>query len=363
MKIFITYASAGAGHQRASEAIYNYLRLNNKNSELKLIDALQKSNILFRNTYSLGYAFIVSYAPWLWTAGFRITHIKLWRIVIKGVRFVVNRLNTKNFAKFLSKENPDIIISTHFLPSEVSAYLKRTKRINSKLITVITDFGIHPFWLSEGTDIYVVASNFSKRQLVSRGIEENKIKEFGIPIDLKFSEKYEKAALYNKFGLRQDKFTALITTGSFSIGPIEKIVGLLYKDVQLLVVCAHNKRLYKNLKDKNYPGVSVFGFVDNVQELMAISDIIITKPGGLTISESLAMDLAPIFVTAIPGQETENIKVLAYNGIGIYVRNINALKNIVLDLKENPYKLKIIKDNIRKLKKPHATEELCHALC
>jgi processive 1,2-diacylglycerol beta-glucosyltransferase len=363
MKIFIIYASAGAGHQRASEAIYNYLRLNNENLELKLIDVLKKSNILFRNTYSLGYAFIVSYAPWLWTAGFYITYIKLWHIVIKGVRFVVNRLNTKNFAKFLSKENPDIIISTHFLPSEVSAYLKRTKKINSKLITVITDFGIHPFWLSEGTNIYVAASNFSKRQLVLRGIEENKIKEFGIPIDIKFSKKYGKLDLYKKFNLDQNKFTALITTGSFSIGPIEKIVDLLYKEIQILVVCAHNIKLYKRLKSKNYPNVSVFRFIDNIQELMAISDIIITKPGGLTISESLAMDLAPIFVTAIPGQETENIKVLAHNGIGIYARDTHALKNIILDLKENPHKLNIIKENIAKLKKPYATEELCRALC
>jgi processive 1,2-diacylglycerol beta-glucosyltransferase len=176
-------------------------------------------------------------------------------------------------------------------------------------------------------------------------------------------EKYEKAALYSKLGLRQDKFTALITTGSFSIGPIEKIIDLLYKDVQLLVVCAHNKRLYKNLKDKNYPGVSVFGFVDNVQELMAISDIIITKPGGLTISESLAMNLTPIFITAIPGQETENIKVLRSSGIGIYERNASKIKDIILDFKDHPDKLHSIKENIKKLKKPHATEELCHALC
>ena len=363
VKIFITYASCGTGHRRAAEAIDNYLRSYNKNLELRLIDVLKKSSILFRNIYPYGYALIVNYAPWLWIAGFWITYTRLLRPIIRCFRFIINRLNTKSFAKFIIKENPDIIISTHFLTSEVSTHLKRTQKINSKIITVITDFGIHPFWITEATDMYVVASDFTKKQLVLEGIKENRIKEFGIPIDIKFSKQYERDALCRKLGLQQDKFTVLITSGSFSIGPIEKIVDLLYKDIQLLVVCAHNKSLYKRLNNKNYPNARVFGFIDNIQELMAISDIIVTKPGGLTISESLAMELLPVFIAVIPGQETENIKFLAASGIGIYVRNINTLRDTILDFKGNPYKLGKIKENIGKVKKPLATQELCRAIC
>lgn len=363
MKVFVVYASAGAGHFKAAEAIYSYLRQNYKNIELKLTDVLQKSNILFRSIYTYGYALIVNYLRPLWAIGFWLTYTKFLRLPIKGGRFIINRINTENFAKFLVQENPDFIISTHFLSSEVSSYLKRTQKINSKIITVITDFGIHPFWLSDGTDIYIVASDLTRQQLIREGIDENRVKDWGIPVDLKFLKKYEEDILCSKFNLDKDKFTILIATGSFGIGPIEEIVDLLYKDVQILAVCAKNRRLYKRLKNKNYPNVRVFGLVDNIEELMAVSDIIITKPGGLTISECLAMDLSPIFISAIPGQETENLKILAHYGMSIYPANIAEIKNIGIDFKEHPDKLKKIKERISKIKKPTATRELCDAVC
>ena len=364
MKIIIAYASAGSGHYKAAEAIYSYFNAHKQNNiELKLIDVLEKSNILFKNIYSYGYVFIVSYATWLWAVAFKTTHVKSLRTIIKWLRFIINRINTKNFSQVLIRENPDCIISTHFLPSEIAAYLKLKRKINSKIATVITDFGMHPFWLLEGADMYIVASNYTKEKLVAEGIEEEVIKVFGIPVDSKFLRAYEKDSLCEKFGVQKDKFTVLITTGSFGIGPIEKIVDLLYRQTQILVVCAQNRRLYRKLRSKKYPGVLVFGFINNLQELMAISDIIITKPGGLTISESLAMELLPIFITAIPGQETENIKILAQDEMGIYVRNLDSLKDIILDFKAHPDKLKKIKEKIKEIKKPFATEKLYHALC
>lgn len=363
MKVFVVYASAGAGHFKAAEAIYSYLRQNYKNVELRLADVLEKSNILFRNIYTYGYALIVNYLRPLWAIGFWLTYIKFLRLPVRGLRFIINRVNTRNFARFLVQENPDFIISTHFLSSEISGYLKRTHKINSKIITTITDFGIHPFWLSDGTDIYIAASELTKQQLIREGINADRVKDWGIPVDLKFLKKYEKNVLCNKFNLDKDKFTVLIATGSFGIGPIEEMVDLLYKDVQILAVCAKNRGLYKRLKNKNYPDVRVFGLVDNIEELMAVSDIIITKPGGLTISECLAMDLPPVFISAIPGQETGNLRILADYGIGIYPANIAEIKNIVIDFKEHPDKLKKIKERISKIKKPTATRELCDAVC
>jgi processive 1,2-diacylglycerol beta-glucosyltransferase len=363
MKILVTYASAGTGHFKAAEAIYSYLRFQDEDIQLKLIDVLQKSNILFRNIYTHGYAFSVSNLRPLWALGFWITYIKLFQIIIKLLRFIINRLNTRNFATFLIKEQPDFIISTHFLPSEISSYLKRKQKINSKLVTVITDFGIHPFWLADGTDIYIVATDITKQQLILEGVREDRIKALGIPTEPKFLERYNKNALFEKFRLDKDKFTVLITTGSFGIGPIEEIVDLLYKDVQILVVCAHNRRLYKILKNKNYLNLKVFGYIDNIQELMAISDIIITKPGGLTISESLVMNLLPVFICAIPGQETQNLKILAHYGIGMYPSDTAAIRRIVIDYKEHPDKIRSIKENIAKIKRPNASREIWNAVC
>ena len=117
-------------------------------------------------------------------------------------------------------------------------------------------------------------------------------------------------------GLQEDIFTVLIATGSFGIGPIETIIDAL-KEFQVIVICGHNKGLYRKLSAKHHKLVHVFGLVDNMHELMAVSDAMVTKPGGLSIAEALVSQLPLIFFNAIPGQETGNIKVLKTYGIGI----------------------------------------------
>jgi len=362
MKIIILYASAGGGHLKAAEAIYNYFKGQDKDLELKLVDALQKANPLFKNTYLAWYYFTVNHAIFLWTLSYKLTDAPMLRTVVRWIRFMVNRLNLGCLASFLINEAPDVIISAHFLPAEVSAYLKRKGKINSRLITVITDFGLHYFWIAQGTDIYGVASDFTRRQLLREGVGDNKIKVSGIPIDAKFLKLENKEILRDRLNIDRSKFTVLIIMGSFGMGPVEKIAGLLYKEAQILVVCASNKKLYRRLQRKFSGNIKVFGFVDNVEELMGASDIIITKPGGLTISEALSKELMPIFIWPIPGQETANARILEGYGIGRSVKNILDLKETVLYYKENPQDLEKAKISIRKIKKPNAAEELYYAI-
>lgn len=363
MKIIVVHASAGAGHSKAAEAVYNYLKKHRSEVKADIIDVLEKSNFFFRFSYRWDYSFLIKQAPLLWGLGFWVTYSKPLRALTRFIASFLNRLNTRRFADFLIRENPDCIISTHFLPSEICAYLKINRKIKSKVVTVITDFGVHPFWISSGTDLYIVASEFSKQQLIDEGVSESIIKAFGIPVDSKFLSEFNKDELLAKFNLSQHKFTILIVTGSFGTGPIEEIAAALYREAQIMVVCANNKRLFRDLSRKNYPGVRVFGFVDNIQELMAVADVIITKPGGLGISETLAMDLFPIFIAAIPGQETENIKVLAKYGLGINAPNLGSVKEAILDFRNHPEKLSGIKERVRKVKKPFAVRDICDAVC
>jgi processive 1,2-diacylglycerol beta-glucosyltransferase len=363
MKILIVYASAGAGHFKAAEAIYNYLRDNYKGIEAKLIDVLNETNVFFRFNYSWGYTHLIKYTPFLWHWAFWITYNKTLRFLTRPLASWVDRVNTVGFAKNLILENPDYIISTHFLPPEIAAHLKNEKKIRSKLITVITDFQVHPFWINQGTDTYVVASSFTKKILISEGIKETMIWDFGIPIDDKFTKDYRKEELCNRSCTDSKKFTILVVTGSSGIGPIKDIVDLLHENMQILVVCAGNKSLFKKLNELNYENVKVFGFVNNMQELMAISDVIVTKPGGLSIAELLATELVPVFISAIPGQETGNIEALKSYGIGYEIKDIREIKRVLLDYKEHPEKLRELKDKIKKIKKPNATQELCNAIC
>jgi processive 1,2-diacylglycerol beta-glucosyltransferase len=363
MKILIAYASAGSGHFKAAQALYDYIKEECPQISLRLTDVLEKANPLFRFFYSRGYSFLVRHLILLWRLFFWLTNFKGLRPVTRLAGCIFNRLNTQGFVRFLIQDNPDFIISTHFLPAELSANLKRAKKIKSRLVTIITDFGVHPFWISDATDIYVVACEFTKRQLLLEGVAENRIKGLGIPIEEKFLKQYDRKYLSNKLNIDGNKFTVLIMTGSFGLGPLEEIVNALYRDVQILVVCANNKKLYARLTYRNLTDVKVFGLVDNVQELMAVSDIIITKPGGLSISEVLNMELAPVFISSIPGQEECNARILKGYGIGLIPESIKDIKNIVLDLKNHQYKLKNIRDNIKRIKKPDALREICNVVC
>ncbi|MFA5356525.1 MAG: glycosyltransferase [Candidatus Omnitrophota bacterium] len=363
MKIIILYASCGAGHRRAAEAAYGYIKEKYPAFDLQLIDALQKTSPLFSNIYSYGYLFLVNYGRWLWYFLFKLTSFKYIKTLLNIPFILISRISSGKLRRLLTDENPEVIISTHFLPSDIAGRLKMSGRISSKVINVVTDFGVHPLWICKGTDIYVAASAPSREQLIMRGVAADKIRDYGIPIDTKFSREYDRGQLNRKLGLEQGRFTVLIATGSFGIGRIEEITGLLYKDTQVLVVAARNKRLYSRLKEKGYTGVKVYGFAENMHELMAASDIIITKPGGMTIAESLSMGLVPIFITAVPGQETENARILSENSIGLTISRPSLVRDAVIGFKDDPARMEKMRSRINEMRRPFAAKELCGVIC
>lgn len=358
MKIIVTYASSGAGHLRAAEAVYHYIKENFPQDEIKLVDVLEKSGILFRVSYLFGYSFLIRRAHWFWHLVFSVTEFRALRIFTRPIARIFNVLNTLEFRRFLIRENPDCIVSSHFLPSEIAASLKRAQKIKSKLVTIVTDYVIHPFWICPGTDTYIVGLAATKEQLVKGAVEAWRIKDLGIPVHPKFLRAYDKEGLLRKFGLNRDQLIVLIITGSFGIGPIDDIVDSLYHSLQVIVVCANNKKLYQALKMRDYPGALIFGFVDNMQELMVVSDLVVTKPGGSSIAEILNMGLPAVFISAIPGQETGNAKILQEYGIGLRPKDIREVKEVVLDLRDHPDKLEKMRQDIIRLKKHNTLKEI-----
>jgi processive 1,2-diacylglycerol beta-glucosyltransferase len=362
MKVLIIHASAGAGHRRAAEAVYNYLKESSPDLDLVLLDALDKTNALFKFDYTKGYSFLIKYATTLWHWAFWSTDFKFLRSISRRVAQIINGINAQRLIRYFIQENPEVIISTHFLPSELAATLKKKDKITSKLITIITDYGVHPFWICPGTDLYVVASDFTRDRLVMEGVGVEKISVLGLPFDPKFLQHFDRRILCHKMGIDHKKFTVLLMTGSFGLGPLEEIVECLHKDCQVLVVCAGNKKLYARLLKRNLENVKVFGFISNTEELMAAAQVIITKPGGATITEVLIMELPVVFISAIPGQEIANVEALAGYGIGVSPKNIQEIKSIVLDLKNNPQRIEELRRKIREIQKPFACKELASVI-
>lgn len=350
MKVFILYASAGAGHRKAAEAIYNYLKNTRLDLHLRLIDILDYSNPGFKFLCSSGYIFLIKRLPWLWYLLYRSSSF----FYDNKVRIFSECLNCFGFFSLLRKENPDIIISTHFFTSSVVTIGKKQGWLKSKLITIVTDYVLHPFWIGEGVDTYIVSSDIVKEELVKKGVADNKIKTYGIPVDYKFYLPSDRNVLADKLKVAPSDFTALIITGTIGIGPIEDMVRHLASEAQLLVVCGSNEKLYDRLNKLNLKSVKLYHLIDNVCELMSVSDIVLTKAGGLTITESLIKRLPMIFFSSIPGLETANADIVCRYGCGFKANTVQKIRDIMLYLKNNPSGYLQVQENLESLRKPES---------
>jgi len=356
MKVLVIHASAGAGHRVAAEAIFQGLQ-QEKGISAVLADGLDYTSPFFKWVYQQTYTFLISYIPWVWGWFFGLADIRILLPVIKFLRRMVNGLNASKLEEFLKRERFDYIIATHFFPIEVASQVKGKGEIASKIICVITDYDAHSIWLAPGVDRYCGACDFTKSRLMSLGVDASRIVMTGIPIFSQFIKKEQKFEIRKKLGIRQEAFTVLIATGSFGIGPIEDVVSSL-KDVQCLVVCGKNKSLFERLRPKEGELLHIYGLVNNMHELMSAADCLITKPGGLSITEALAKNLPLIFFHSIPGQESNNIKVLKTYGIGIGLCPIPQMVKEIEKWRLSPdlYQLEI--QRIELFKRPHAVSDI-----
>jgi len=356
MKILVIHATAGAGHKKAAEAIYHGLQARG-GADVRLLDALDYTNPFFKKTYPWFYSLIVTRLPWAWGFLFALLDIPWMQPLVRVIRRLYNGFNAQALQRFMIQEKFDCIITTQFLSAEVSAYLKRKGQIKSKIICVVTDFDVHRIWVNEGIDVYTGACEYTKDKLIALGVPTEKVFSTGIPTDAKFSNKPDVTALKKKLGIQDGILTILIATGSFGMGPIEEIMKLL-KDYQLLIVCGHNKELYERLKPMAPAHTHVLGLVDNMDELMSVADIMVTKPGGLSIAEALVKKLPMIFFSAIPGQETNNIKVLSSYEVCHGQSTLPQIAETVREYNSNPKDLEALRGRLSELSKPNAVSDI-----
>lgn len=358
MKIFIIHASAGSGHQKIAEAIgEDVISLYGKDNA-RIIDVLDFTPSVFKFFYSIGYIFLISKIKWLWSILFFLADTKYLRLLNYNLRCFNDKIFCKRFLDFIRKEQPDVIISTHFLVNELVSYLKGKNQIKTKLLSIVTDFGVHNFWLAENVDKYIASSFRTREILISKKVDKEKIKVLGIPVRKQFQRQLDKKAAREKLGINTDAFTVLILTGGIGMGPIYDIVKLLIKEVNVIVICGHNQKLYMQLKQLNAPGLVVLGWVDYVEEAMAACDMAITKPGGSTISECLIMDLPMIFFAIIPGQEMQNAQIISENGLGFILKRPKQIEEKILYLKNNPSAVDEIKNNIKSFRMPDSNRNI-----
>ena len=364
-KILIVYATAGIGHKKASIAVKKaYDEMNLPGVEVTLIDALDYTNNFFKWSYLQAYLLMVNKLPTFWGLSYYLTDMPFVDLFVSYIRRINNWANSKKLVNYILDTKPDVIISTHFFASEVIADLKQKSLVLSKLVTVVTDYKIHAWWVAEGTDAYVVASEDTRRDLEGRKVDPSRIKVMGIPIEPVFSKVLDRPKIFKETGLRDDLFTILVIGGGFGVGPIEgivKVISQIPRELQTVVVCGHNEDLVqkiRSLKDEYKLNMKVLGFIDNVYEYMDISDILISKSGGITVSESLAKEIPLVVISPILGQETRNSDFLVKNNTAIKVNKLDDLKAALEGLISDPVKLDKMKESIKKIEKPHAAYDV-----
>ena len=232
------------------------------------------------------------------------------------------------------------------------------------MITVITDYTVHSHWVHQGVDGYIVACTEVSESLVSWGIKAQRIHVTGIPVSPKFEGEMDPGQINLKLGLKSDLPTFLVMGGSYGVLKSAKRICKKLADslvpVQTIIVCGKNKKLYLSLKEVIEQGRNLmirFEFVDNVEELMTVSDLIITKAGGLTVSEALTKHLPLVIYKPIPGQEEENAHFVQRIGAGCVAGNEEELGCLLKRFLRHPEDIETMRRKAAVALPRHATDQ------
>lgn len=345
----------------AAVAIEDAIRILDRNVETLNINHFNYTNPVLARLIMRGYHGMLRKTPELWDY---LYDNKVVKEKTSKIMELVYKLNTTKIHRLIEWYRPDLIISTQAFPCVAMAEYKRKHKINIPLVGVATDYGIHSYWVDKDVDLYIVPTTAARDRLVQLGIDYHKIEIQGIPISPRFNIPLECSEIKHRFDINGDRSIVLIMGGSRGMISIDKIVQKLVKlpmPLHLIAICGANRTLYKQLKklqSKLKVPMHVFGYVANIEELMSIAQIIVTKPGGLTITECLCKNLPIVVVNPIPGQETKNAEFLMCNKVAEQARDVQDVAKKVSTLLSQPATREQLQQRTRNLIKKDASFDI-----
>lgn len=369
-KILILYAAYGGGHYSAANSIKKYLD-EHFEVETEIIDCIQYINKVLNKLTTEAYKEMARKAPSLWGKVYSNSQSGL----LGHVSSRTNKVMAIKLKNLIKEIQPDLIVSTHPFSSQMVSYLRRKGKINCKLVTVLADFAPHDQWLigHEYTDDFFVANEKMGKYLLNYGVEPSKIHVTGIPLSNKFFQKFNKQEIYKEFGLNDSKPVILFFGGGeFGLGkdrPAQILEALInnLSTTQIIAISGKNPKMNESFSEivkKLDCGnrVKVFEYTNKVPELMSISSLVVTKPGGLTTSESLASELPILVINPIPGQEEENAEFLVEHNVAVWLKNDDNPDEVIQKLFSSPEKLNNMKKNTVLLAKKNSTKDICEII-
>jgi len=363
MRVLIATMTAGGGHNAAAAALEENWKLQRPDDVVERVDLLKYFSPLHRKLHMDGYVKLVETAPELWGMVFKKTdNTKATRRMSK-IKLAFPSGSRTRILKHFKEFAPDVVLCTHYSPLEILGVLRKKNKSASPFVaSIVTDFEAHALWMEEVVDLYCVAAEETKARLVARGAKAASIVATGIPISTRFLEKIDVKAVRQRCGWRDDLPTVLVLSGGFGMGPVAEILRELDKvsaSFQTVVVTGKNEELRRELaaQDRQHP-TQILGFSTNMHELMAVSDLIVTKPGGLTTSEAMAMGKPLFILNPIPGQEAANSDFLLEHGAATKVNRVEDLPYRVEQLLGSK-KLAEMAKAAKKIGRPLAAQKIC----
>jgi len=356
MKILIFSVSIGAGHDSVAQAIAERLLAEAPGSEVKIVDTFRYINSILNKVVVGSYMETLRFTPKVW--GYLYDQAEKGDKLVEFTQVFAKIISSK-LTQLIEQVNPEVLIATHAFPTGMLGTMKNQGKLKIPLVSAVTDFHIHPIWISKGVDRYFIQSADLAYPLLQEEIPWEKIKPVGIPIRMQFGQKTNPLEVKKEYNLSGNPLV-LVMGGGLGLGRIEAITKKILNDERfgVVVVTGKNKRLYESMRKLQNPRLHLFSYVDDMAKIIAACDLIISKPGGVTSAEVLAMNKPLIIYAAFPGQEDRNTDYLLNRGVAIKVKNLEMLIPELLALWENPLRLQQMREMAQHLGSPHSSKLL-----
>ena len=369
MRILLLYISEVSGHHQATIAIENALKLLDPEVEILNLNAFNYTNPITEKIINRLYLGVIKRTPGIWDylydnpAVVERTH---------KIKELIHKHNSPKLKKLFDEFRPNVVVCSQAFPCGMVADFKKTYNSNIPLVGVLTDYAPHSYWIYDTVDYFVAPSQEVRDRFIQKGVAAEKIKVYGIPIGPKFALKHNKEELAKGFGLSSEKPIILAMGGGQGLGPLNKIVSAFKKmriDSQLVVVAGSNKKLYRKLERRiksHKKKIFLYKFISNIDELMEIATLIITKAGGLTTAEALSKGLPMVIIKPLPGQEEVNTTYFLNKGAAVKITNDKLIAQFIQELISNPLTLKAMQEAALKISRPRSSldiAELILGLC
>ncbi|WP_454726149.1 MULTISPECIES: MGDG synthase family glycosyltransferase [Cupriavidus] len=359
-KILFLSVSAGAGHMRAAEALRLTAQAEFPEVRTLHLDVMAYVPATFRKLYTDFYIKLVNSYPALWGMLYTHTSEADPAAPMQKLRRAAERLSTRALRRAIDAFAPDAIVCTHFLPAEILMHEVRRQRLAVPVWVQVTDFDLHGMWVIPHMTGYFAASEEIAFRMRASRIEPGRVHATGIPVVPAFTVPQDRQACAAHFGLDPARRAIMLMGGGAGLGGLDAVARALLgldHDFQLIVMAGRNEAALARLEAlaAATPGrLFPFGFTDEVARLMACSDLVITKPGGLTTSECLAMGVPMIVNAPIPGQEERNADYLLEQGAALKAVDLVSLEYRVRLLLAEPARLARMRERARALGRPAA---------